>query len=264
MRLPDRDDFHNQIILDYNPTNPHSWVRDLETAKLPGGVDLFTSTFYDNPFIGEKQIKLYEMWKETNWNKWLVFGMGEYGEIAGAIYTNWDYCDVFPEDVEKFWYGLDFGFTNDPTTLIKVGIQGGEIYVDELIYERGMTNQDIARRLRELRINPNDDIICDSAEPKSIEEIKRERFRAVPAKKGPGSKLNGIDILQRYKINITNRSKNIIDEIINYTWKKSRNNSEFINTPVDDWDHALDALRYVALNKLNTKPKGSGIIFKRV
>jgi len=260
MRLPDTKPF-NKIILDFNPTNPYSWVRDLETSKLPGGVDVYISTYKDNPFLGKKQVALFESWKETNPNKWLVFGQGQYGEVRGAIYTNWKSIDKFP-DIETVWYGLDFGFSNDPTSLIKVGIKGGDVYIEELIYERGLTNPDICERMRELGIGRNVEIIADSAEPKSIEEIKREGFYVIPAKKGKDSIMKGIDILQRYRLYI--KGRNIQDEIINYTWKEDRKKGEFINAPVDGWNHALDALRYVALMKLGTKHKGPTIIFRPI
>jgi phage terminase large subunit len=257
MRLPDRKDFKNQIILDFNPTNPHCWVRDLEQHP---DAEVFISTYKDNPFLGNKQIELYEDFKTSNYNKWLVYGCGEYGDVRGAIYTNWTTVDKFPDNI-KYWYGMDFGFTNDPTTLIKVGLQNGEVFVDEIIYERGLTNQDICSSLKELGITRLDEIIADSAEPKSIEEIRREQFRISGVQKLKGSIVQGIDILQRYKINITKRSKNIQDEIINYTWVEDRRKGEFINRPVSDGDHALDAIRYVALSKLDNKPQGPGIRF---
>ena len=253
MRLPDRKDFSNQMILDFNPTNPYSWVRDLEKKN---DIDVFISTYKDNPFLGNKQIDEYETWKDTNYNKWLVFGCGEYGDVRGAIYTNWSLCNEFP-NTDKVWYGLDFGFTNDPTTLIKLGLQNGELFVDELIYERGLTNSDIAEYIRSLGITNRDEIIADSAEPKSIEEIRREGFNIKGAKKGKDSINSGIDILQRYKINITKNSKNINDEIINYTWIENRSKGEFINKPTNGWNHALDAIRYVALEKLGIKNSGS-------
>ena len=248
------------IVADFNPTSEF-WLEEWLPNYLHTIV--IRSNYLDNPFLGDNQVLTIEGWKKTNHNKWLVFGQGEYGEVRGAIYTNWEICDVFPKEIEKVWYGLDFGFTNDPTTLIKVGQQNGELFVDELIYETNMTNQDIAQLMRELGLR-HVEIICDSAEPKSIEELKREGFRATPAKKGPDSIKNGIDILQRYKINITRTSKNFQDEIINYIWKENRSKGEFLNQPVDDWNHALDALRYVGLNKLKTKTSGSTIVFRSI
>ena len=253
MRLPDRKDFHNFIVLDFNPTNPHSWVRELERYN---DAETFVSTYQDNPFIGEKQRKLYESWKDTNYNKWLVFGCGEYGDVRGAVYTNWTTCDIFPLS-DKIWYGIDFGFSNDATSLIKMTLQNGELFIDELIYETGLTNPDIVEYMRDFGLTRTDTIIADSAEPKSIEEIRRSGYNITAVKKGPNSILQGIDILQRYKINITKRSKNIIDEITNYTWMEDKKRGEFINKPVDDWNHALDAMRYIALEKLATKSNAS-------
>jgi len=253
MRLPDRDDFKCKIILDYNPTNPYSWVRELENSNPPGGVELHTSTFYDNPFIGPDQRKLYESFKETNYNKWLIYGKGEWAEIRGAVFKNWETVDEFP-DCKTFWYGLDWGYANDPTALIKVGIQGGQIYLEEKIYEVALTNPDIANRMAEIGIGKRDEIIADSAEPKSIEEIKRFGYFIRPAKKGPDSVLLGLDVLLRYKINIVKNSKRLIDEFINYTWMER--DGKFMNRPVDDWNHGIDAVRYVALNKLNKKATG--------
>lgn len=261
MRLPDRTDFCNQIIIDFNPTSPFTWVRELENNPES---DTFVSTFRDNPFLGKKQVELIESFKETNWNKWLVYGIGNYGEVRGAILTKWEVCEKFPDNPSKVWYGLDFGYSVDPSALVKVCLYNGEIYVDEMMYETNMTNQDIATRLKELGLKDTDEIIADSSEPKSIEEIRRQGFRISGVKKGKDSVKIGIDILQRYKINITKRSKNIQDEIINYVWKEDRTKGEFTNIPVSGWDHGIDAFRYVALEKLGIKSQGPSIILRVV
>lgn len=253
MRLPDRKDFLNRIILDFNPTSPYSWCRELENSELPGGVETYVSTYNDNPFLGEKQKQTIEDFKLTNYNKWLVFARGEYGEVRGAIYTNWTTTDLMPS-VEKYWYGLDFGFTNDPTSLVKCCMQNGELFVEELIYERGLTNQDISEKLNELKLR-GVEIVADSSEPKSIEEIRRLGFNIKGVKKFPNSIQTGIDVLQRYKINILKSSKNLQDEIINYTWKENRSSGEFSNEPSGGWDHGLDGLRYIAMDYLMAPKK---------
>jgi len=259
----DRDDFDCKMILDYNPTNPYSWVRDLESEDLPGGLTTYVSTYKDNPFLGKEHVELIESWQETNYNKWLVYGCGEYGEVEGAIFRNWKMTDVFPKDID-YTLGIDFGFTNDPTAIIKVGRQDGEIYVEELCYKTQMTNQDIAKFLIDNKLDKCE-IIADSAEPKSIEEIKRAGIKSIfPAKKGADSILNGIDILQRYKINIVKGSNNIVDEITNYIWKKDRVRGEYTNVPVDGWNHAIDPLRYIALSKFQMKSNGPSIVFRRI
>lgn len=262
MRLPDTNEL-NRIILDFNPTNPFSWVRELENSDVSGGVETYVSTYKDNPFLGDKQIKTIESWRDTNYNKWLVFAKGEYGEVEGAIYTNWCLCDAFPSEIEKYWIGLDFGFSNDPTAIVKVGLQGGELFLEELFYETRQTNRDISNFLKARNLQ-RVEVIADSAEPKSIEEIKRDGCRISPAKKGPDSIKNGIDILQRYKINIVKGSQNLIDEITNYIWKKNKVNGEFENVPVDEWNDILDAVRYVALIKLKVKSEGPSISFRTI
>jgi len=257
MRLDDNHPL-NKVIFDFNPTSPIAYVRELENSLLPGGVKTYISDYRDNKALGKKQIQLIESYKDTNWNKWLIFGTGSYAEIRGSIYTNWATVDEFPKEIADYCYAIDFGYANDETALIKVGMMNGEIYVDELIYETQLTNQDICDKFRLLGID-NEEIIADSAEPKSIEEIKRERFRIFPTKKT--TIVNGIDILQRYKINITKNSKHIIDEITNYTWKEDKTSGKFYNIPVDGWNHALDGLRYVAVAKYGKKGSGGIKVF---
>jgi phage terminase large subunit len=232
------DNKNSKFILDYNPTNPYSWVRELEMSNRPGGVETIVSTYKDNPFLNDLQIRTIENLKEINYNKWLIYAKGEYGETEGAIFRNWDVVDEFPKNVD-IWYGMDFGFTNDPTTLIRVCIYNNELYCDEMLYEVGMTNQDIIDFLKDINLE-NDEIIADSAEPKSIEEIRRGGIRnIIGADKGKDSIKIGIDILQRYKIHITKNSKNLHDELVNYTWKKNKNNGEFINIPSEGFDHCF-------------------------
>ena len=256
MRLPDREDFNCQMILDYNPTTPHSWVRELElTSDKPGGLEVFHSTFRDNHFLGEKQIKLIESWEHTNKNKWLIYGLGQYGQTRGQIYTNWSTINEWPEELTTYWYGLDFGYTNDPSALIKIGLMGGELYMEENMYETHLTNKDISNKFGFIGVENTDEIFADSAEPKSIEEIYRLGWNILPAKKGKDSVVNGIDILQSYKMNIVKTSHNLINELTNYTWKEDKNGN-FLNVPVDDWNHLLDAARYVGLIKLGHNIQG--------
>jgi phage terminase large subunit len=134
--------------------------------------------------------------------------------------------------------------------------QDGELHIKELVYETGMTNQDIDKRLHELGISQYDDIVCDSAEPKSIEELRRLGWRVEGAKKGPDSIINSIDILKRYKMNIVGDSNNLIKELNTYKWKVDRATGKSINEPIDYLNHSLDAIRYIALNKLAYNNKG--------
>lgn len=145
---------------------------------------------------------------------------------------------------------MDFGFTNDPTTFLKVFRFNGEIYIDELIYETGLTNSDIAKRLRSLGIDNQMNIVADSAEPKSIEDLSRMGFRIEGASKGADSVRNSIDTLKQFKINITRNSVNTIKEFRSYKWVEGKP-----NVPIDAFNHSIDAIRYVALNFIN---KGNG------
>ena len=152
---------------------------------------------------------------------------------------------------------MDFGFTNDPTTLVEVWKDGRDgIYLNELIYEQGLTNGDIAALLGSYGVDKYIEIIADSAEPKSIEEIRRFGFNIKPAQKGPDSINNGIDILKRHVIHVTKQSINLIKELNNYKWFTDKNNNK-LNKPVDMFNHALDAVRYVALNKLKVSNQGN-------
>jgi len=246
LRLPDRKDFLNRIILDFNPTSPYSWVRELERQD---GVETFISTYKDNPFLGEEQVKAIEILETQDYNKWLVYGKGEYGEVAGAIYRNFELIDEkdIPQDIEHIYYGLDFGYSNDPAALIKVKKNGNNLYIEEMIYEIGLTNDELSEKMNILNINKNDTIVADSAEPKSIQEIYNYGFNIKAAKKGPDSVNIGIDILKRYKIFVNKKSDNLIDEFTNYTFEKDRITGKYKNKPIDKFNHLLDALRYVAL-----------------
>ena len=151
---------------------------------------------------------------------------------------------------------MDFGFTNDPTTLVEMWKDGDTLYLNELLYDTNLTNSDIASKLREYNIDRYTEIIADSAEPKSIEEISRMGFNIKPAIKGPDSINNGIDILKRHRLCVTKDSTNLIMELRRYKWITDKNGNK-LNKPIESFNHALDAIRYVALNKLKEQKKGA-------
>jgi phage terminase large subunit len=152
--------------------------------------------------------------------------------------------------------GCDFGFSNDPTAVIEAHVEGIDLYLNELIYERNLTNSDLAVVFNHIGIDRYTDIICDSAEPKSIEELRRLGFNTKSVVKGADSVNNGIDILRRYKLHVTKESINLINELNRYKWIEDRN-GVMLNRPIDAFNHALDAVRYVGLMKLSeTKRRG--------
>jgi phage terminase large subunit len=151
---------------------------------------------------------------------------------------------------------MDFGYTNDPTTLVEIWKHKDSLYLNELIYQPGLTNNDIGDMMAEYGVDKYIEVIADSAEPKSIDELKRYGFNIKPAQKGPDSILNGIDILKRHRLYVTKQSTNLIKELNNYKWVTDKNGNK-LNKPVDMFNHALDAIRYVALNKMRVDNKGT-------
>jgi phage terminase large subunit len=147
-------------------------------------------------------------------------------------------------------------FTNDPTTLVEVRLQDGELWVKELIYETGLTNRDISDRMEALGVSKGALIVADSAEPKSIEELRRLRWTIDGVKKGADSIMFGINLLKGYSINVHSSSKNLIKELEQYKWKVDRN-GDSLNVPIDGYNHAIDALRYLIMHKFSKKGYGT-------
>jgi phage terminase large subunit len=245
------------IYLDYNPVSEF-WV-DTELLK-DSDAEMIVLTYKDNEALDASIVKEIEKAKvkgETSayWANWYkVYGLGEIGNLQGLVIDNWQQCDAVPIDAKLVAYGTDFGFTNDPTTLIAVYKQEGKLWVDELLYRTNMTNSEIGSYYKTQNIGRSE-IICDSAEPKSIEELRRQGFNVHPAMKGPDSIKIGIDILKRYEIMVTKRSTNLIKELRSYLWETDRD-GKLTGKPIDHNNHAIDALRYIGLNKLNNRPAG--------
>jgi len=235
-----------RIFIDYNP-NAEFWVHDQLIGK--SDVQLIISDHRHNPFLSQYMHDKIESYRESDEEFWKVYARGLTGKITGLILKNWHLCEDIPKLAKLKAIGLDFGFSNDETGCIEVYMQDGELWVNELIYETGLTNPDISDKLNELDVNKNTEIIADSAEPKSIEELKRLGWNVKGAKKGPDSIKNSIDILKRYKINITRRSVNLRKELERYKWRVDRT-GKTLNEPIDTWNHLIDPLRYIALNKL--------------
>lgn len=240
-----------RIFIDYNP-NSAFWAHD----KLMGrpGVQVIISDHRHNPFLSTQTKEKIEALKYEDPERWRVYARGLTGKITGLIFNDWFVCDDIPKDAKLVAAGLDFGFTNDETGFVMVYKQDGQLWVDEILYDTGLTNTDISDRLIEKEISKKVDIIADSAEPKSIEELHRLGWRITGAKKGADSVNNSIDILKRYRINITRRSVNLRNEFGRYKWRTDRS-GRTLNEPVDSWNHLIDPLRYVALNKLSSPAK---------
>ena len=251
------------IYIDFNPT--HEFWAHTEVLREADS-ELLILTYQDNealPDTIKRDIELNRIKAETSayWaNWWKVYGLGQVGTLQGAIYEDFEVVEGIDVSKAKFVaLGLDWGFTNDPTALVAIYRQGDCILVQELLYATGLTNQDIADKLRSLGITRAWEIVADSAEPKSIEEIYRLGFNIKPAEKGPDSVRNGIDILKRYRLQVTKDSTNLIKELRSYTWATDKEGKN-TGVPIDSFNHACDAMRYVALNKLRVSNTGKYVV----
>lgn len=240
-----------KVYIDYNP-NARFWVHEKLIGKE--GTELIISDHRHNPFLPEIIRKKIEALRNEDEELWKVYARGMTGKIEGLIYRNWGTIGTIPHEAQLIGMGMDFGFTNDPTACVMVYRYNGELIIDELLYLKGYTNQDIGQFFTQAGINKNVPIVADSAEPKSIEELRRMGWRIEGANKGKDSILNGIDILKRFRFNVTTRSSNLIKELNAYKWKEKDGNAT--NVPIDSFNHGMDALRYLALNKLAEKNIG--------
>ena len=249
------------IYIDYNPASEF-WAHT-EVLKEDNS-ELLVLDYRDNEALPSNVIEEFLIARKkaqeekdsglpitSYWQNYCrVYIDGQVGNIQGVIFSNWNQVDEIPVDAEFLGYGLDFGFTNDPTALIEVYKQSGELWINELIYEPRLINSDIIAKMNKLGVATHREIIGDSAEPKTIEELRRAGFYITGALKGQDSIRASIDRLQQFKMNVTKRSTNVIRELRSYKWRIDKDNKP-LNEPVDYDNHAIDALRYVALNKIN-------------
>lgn len=234
------------IIMDYNPTA--SFWGNEQIENRPDCVTIH-STYKDNSFLTPEQVREIEAnQQDTNW--WKVYGLGEFGTLEGLIYSFELIDEMPPPGRMREVYGMDFGFTHDPTAIVRVLADTGRkiAYVDEVAYKTGMLNSDISAVLAGCDIPKHVHIWADAAEPKSIAEIGRDTGLNIRAsnKSAPtrGSRLTfQLQWMQGWRLYITKASTNIIREARNYTWAKDRDGN-LVNEPIDTWNHALDAMRY--------------------
>lgn len=243
-----------QVFIDFNPAEEDSWIYSEIIEKMKAGVDytFIKSTYLDNPFLSDKIVKDIEFLKTADESLWTIYGLGERATLKTLIYSPWDVIDTMPDPsfCDEF-YGLDFGF-NVPTALVRCLLHDGRIlYTEELLYQSGLTNQDLIGLLKAIITNNRVPIYADNAEPQRIMEIQRAGFNCRPADK---SVKDGIDRVKRLKINVTKGSTNLIKERKSYKWKEGPN-GEIYDEPVKFNDHALDALRYAVHSHL-LKPSG--------
>lgn len=241
------------IIIDWNPDSEFWYEK--QGLNMREDTAESVTTYLDNPFLGPTQIAAIEAYKsDERW--WKVYGLGQTGTHKGLIYTNWTQCKEIPDNARLVGRGLDFGYSADPTAIVAVYMMNGELYLDEELYEPGLTNDRIAKAL----VGKSGYIVADSAEPKSIDELRNYGVRNIePSVKGPDSVRNGIQVVEQYRLNVTQRSLNLIRELRNYKWAEDKVTGELKNEPAknEHFDHALDALRYLVSSKLQQRRRGT-------
>ena len=238
-----------RIVIDFNPSDEYHWIYDKVLPR--DDCAFFKTTYLDNPFVEESIKKEIELLKDTDEQYWQIYGLGERAASRSTVFR---YAEVshIPEDAELVAYGMDFGFSNDPSTLVSVYTKDINLYVKEHLYRTAMTTTDIHKFLLSEKLE-NKPIYADSAEPRLIEELRRMGHNIFPSLKGKDSVNAGIDLLKRYKINILSTSSNAISEFRNYKWKEDKTGA-LLNTPVDDNNHIIDPCRYATYSILS-KPR---------
>jgi phage terminase large subunit len=233
------------IYLDYNPTSEF-WV---QTELINDeDSDIVILTYKDNEALDPSIIKEIEKAREkaatsTYWaNWWKVYGLGELGSLEGVIFKDWKQIDSLPQDAKLLGYGLDFGYTSDPSACVGLYRYNDGYILDEVLYRTGMLNRDIYNHCK----GRDGLFIADSAEPKSIAELQGYGMQVIPASKGKDSVIHGIQLLQGVELYVTSQSINLIKELRNYVWEKDRFGNTVANVPIDGYNHLIDAARYVA------------------
>ena len=241
----------DNIILDFNPSEEFHWIYDKVLTRED--VEFYQTSYKDNPFLAKSLVEEIERLRDTDENYWRVYGLGERGQSRSLVY-NFKTTKDIPATAKLLGRGLDFGFSNDSTAVVETYVEGNNMYVRELLYRTGMTNQDIARELERIGLDRRDEIWADSAEPKSIEEIYRMGWNIKKTFKGA---INiGIDMVRRHNLYVTEDSVNTIKELRNYKYVEDKNGN-LTNKPIDLFNHSLDALRYSIVNKLSRPNYGT-------
>lgn len=253
LRIRDPKARGQQIYLSFNPVSKVNWCYLWFFADNPDfdefrrKVRVVHTSYLDNPHLPQEYIDSLLLMKNTNEVYYNIYALGEFGSLDKLVYNNWQVMDFDPDQIKgQLLCGLDFGYTNDPTAFVAsiLDESAGRLYVFKEWGGTGFLNDQIAGQIKEMGFAKSL-IIADSAENKSIDEIKREGVQRIkPSAKGKGSILQGIQKVQQYEIVVHPSCRNIKEELENYSWTKDKKTNEYINEPIDKWNHYLDALRY--------------------
>lgn len=241
--------YFKQITLTFNPWSEKHWIKKRFFDFKDEDVMAVTTNYMVNEFLGEDDIKIFEKMKANNPRRYKIEGLGEWGIAEGLIYENFEELEFDVNEISKrasvkSAFGLDFGYTNDPTAFIcsLVDTEAKEIYIFDEHYQKAMSNKNIYDTIK-YKGYSKEKIVADSAEPKSIDDLRKlGLYRVKGAKKGKDSILNGIQFIQDFKIYVHPKCENTIIELSNYVWDNK--NGVIVNKPIDDYNHLMDALRY--------------------
>lgn len=233
---------NEDIWIDYNPSSAFYGTDILANRE---DADHIIVTYKDNEALPQSIVDEIESYKSDS-NFWKVYGLGQLGSNLGQIYTNWTIRDGIPAEAEIVRYGLDFGYTHDPSAIVAIYKYNDWFILDEVVYAKGLSNKILSDHILECEQALT---VADSAEPKSIDEIKSYGVSIIGSKKGKDSVLNGIQTVQQQKFEVTKHSTNLIKELRNYSWKTNRD-GDAINAPEHQWSHAMDGLRYALTDLL--------------
>jgi phage terminase large subunit len=269
---------YKQIILTFNPIDEQHWIRQklftdelqaliesgtkivrkefsqkIEDRTVTYGMTIMHSTYKDNRFIDDEYKAKLEQLVEEDPNYFKIYTLGVWGVLKGLIFEDWKIVKEWPEEFDTGGYGLDFGFSVDPTAVIEARFNGNDLYLREHLYECKLTNRDIAAKLKGItKGEANKMTVADSAEPKSIVEINQYGHTCIPCAKGKDSVIHGIQKIKQFKIHIDYNSPNLVKELQGYKWAENKDGEpKYPRKPVDFNNHLIDATRYVV-----TKIKG--------
>jgi phage terminase large subunit len=240
-------------IVDYNPSfSDEHWLCSLNHDTRTYH---FISTYKDNPFLEQTVIDEIESLKEKNHSLWQIYGLGLQAAVEGLVFDHFEIVDKIPRHVKHRYAGIDFGYTNDPTAIVEVGIYEDRIYIDEVAYSTRMLSSDIIDTIKQSSEISRLELIAESADPRLGDEIHRAGINIKPVRKFKGSIEAGLSKMQEYTLCVTRRSVNVAKELRNYTYQQDKE-GKWLNIPIDCYNHAIDAIRYVIMEKvLGGKPQ---------
>ena len=273
LRLRNKRKKNNQVFSAFNPVSKSSWIYKRYFAD---GVEydknktlILQTTYRDNKFLPQDYIDNLMAMKETNYPYYLIYAEGEFCSLDRKIYNNWeekvfDYRELLKKPDNEPIFGLDWGYVHDPTAIVCSVLNRNtkEIWVYDAFTQKGMTNEEIFKQLQEMQIH-NARIVCDCAEQKSIEDLRRLGCkRVVACSKGKDSILNGINLINEYTVYVLPKLNNFKEELLNYTWQKDRQTGEYINKPIDKFNHCMDAWRYSLMDAIQNRKASFSIIYR--